>query len=72
MFSPKHGSCLNIVEAVFSKMARSMLGRIRVATKQEPVDRIHLYFKQINAVPVIFRWKDKMEETSIVSISKDR
>ena len=50
---------------MFSKMARSMLRGIRVATKQELIDRIHLYFDQINMDPVIFRWKYKMEETSI-------
>lgn len=65
VFTPKHGSWLNIVETMFSKMARSMLRGIRVASKQELVDRIHLYFDQINADPVIFRWKYKMDETTI-------
>jgi transposase len=66
VFTPTHGSWLNIVETMFSKMARSMLRGIRVASKQELVDRIHLYFDQINADPVIFRWKYKMDEISIV------
>jgi transposase len=65
VFTPKHGSWLNIVETMFSKMARSMLRGIRVASKQELVDRIHLYFDQINADPVVFRWKYKMDEISI-------
>jgi transposase len=65
VFTPKHGSWLNIVETMFSKMARSMLRGIRVATKQELIDRIHLYFQQINADPVIFRWKYKMDQTGI-------
>jgi transposase len=65
VFTPKHGSWLNIVETMFSKMARSMLRGIRVASKQELIDRIHLYFEQINADPVIFRWKFKMDQTSI-------
>jgi transposase len=65
VFTPKHGSWLNIVETMFSKMARSMLRGIRVKSKQELVERIHLYFEQINADPVIFRWKYKMEETGI-------
>jgi len=60
VFTPKHGSWLNIVETMFSKMARSMLRGIRVASKQELIDRIHLYFEHINADPVIFRWKYKM------------
>jgi transposase len=63
VFTPKHRSWLKIVETMFSKMARSMLRGIRVTSKQEPVDRIHLYFEQINADPVLFRWKYKMHET---------
>jgi transposase len=66
VFTPKHGSWLNIVETMFSKMARTMLRGIRVATKQELIDRIHLYFAEVNADPVIFRWKYKMSETGIV------
>jgi len=65
VFTPKHGSWLNIVETMFSKMARSMLRGIRVASKQELIDRIHLYYAEINADPVIFRWKYKMDEISI-------
>jgi hypothetical protein len=39
-----------------------MLRGIRVASKQELIDRIHLYFEEINAAPVVFRWKYKMDE----------
>ena len=46
-------------------MARSMLRAIRVDSKQELIDRIHLYFAEINADPVIFRWKYKMDEISM-------
>ena len=66
VFTPKHGSWLNIVETMFSKMTRTMLRGIRVASKQELMDRIHLYFAEINADPVIFRWKYKMDEVDIV------
>jgi transposase len=66
VFMPTHGSWLNLVENLFSKMTRTMLRGIRVATKQELIDRIHLYFEEMNAAPVIFRWKYKMEETFIV------
>jgi transposase len=66
VFTPTHGSWLNMIEILFSKMTRTMLREIRVATKQELVDRIHLYFKEINADPVVFRWKYKMDETFIV------
>jgi hypothetical protein len=42
-----------------------MLRGIRVATKQELVDRIHFYFQQINTDPVIYRWKFNMDEIDI-------
>jgi transposase len=38
-FTPKHGSWLNLVEGFFSKLARSILRHIRVASKQELKDR---------------------------------
>src|ERR1035438_3414846 len=47
----------------FSKMTRTMLRGIHVASKQEPIDRVHRYFEEINADPVAFRWKYKMDET---------
>jgi hypothetical protein len=39
----------HLVENLFSKMARTMLREIRVSTKQELIDRIHLYFQEVNA-----------------------
>src|SRR6266849_8203740 len=66
VFTPKHGSWLNLIENQFSKMTRTMLRGIRVASKQELIDRIHLYFEEINDQPVVFRWKYKMDEVYIV------
>src|SRR5205814_1689431 len=60
VFTPTHGSWLNLIENQFSKTTRTMLRGIRVASKQELVDRIHQYF-EINADPVVFRWKYKMD-----------
>jgi transposase len=65
VFTPKHGSWLNIVETMFSKMARSMLRGIRVASKQELIDRIHLYFDEMNADPVIYRWGFKIDDIAV-------
>ena len=65
VFTPKHCSWLNIVETMFSKMARTMLRGIRVTSKQELINRIHLYFAELNADPVIFRWKYKVDEADI-------
>lgn len=66
VFVPKHGSWLNLVENLFSKMTRTMLREIRVNTKQELIERIHLYYQETNADPVIFRWKYKMDGIPIV------
>ncbi len=66
VFTPTHGPWLNLIENQFSKMTRSMLRGIRVASKQELVDRIHQYFAEINSAPVVFRWKYKMAEIIIV------
>jgi len=64
VFTPKHGSWLNMIESFFSKMTKQMLRGIRVKTKQELVDRIYLYFQEINREPVVYHWKYKMDEIS--------
>jgi len=65
VFTPKHGSWLNMIEVFFSKIARSFLKNIRVESKQELIDRIYKGIEEINREPVIFRWKYKMEEAMI-------
>jgi transposase len=55
--TPKHGSWLNIVETLFGKMARTFLKQIRVKSKPELKDRILLGIEEINAAPVVHRWK---------------
>ena len=52
-FTPKHGSWLNLVEGFFSKLARSVLRHIRVASKQELKDRIMAAMDQFNRQPVV-------------------
>jgi transposase len=64
VFTPKHGSWLNMIEGFFSKMTRQMLLGIRVTSKEELSDRIYQYFEEINEFPVVFRWKDKMKDFS--------
>jgi transposase len=54
--TPTHGSWLNIIESVFSKMARSFLRHIRAASKEELKQRILLGVAEMNAAPVVFRW----------------
>lgn len=62
VFTPKHASWLNIIESFFSKMTRSMLRGIRVSDKNELIERICQYLDEINEMPVIFKWKYKMDE----------
>lgn len=65
VYTPKHGSWLNMVEILFSKMARSFLRGIRVTSKDELVERIYRYIDELNSCPVIFRWKYKLDEVSV-------
>ena len=66
VFTPTHGSWLNLIEVFFSKLTRSMLREIRVASKSELADRLRQYIRELNAAPVVFRWKYKMDTISIV------
>ena len=65
VFTPKHGSWLNLIDSFFSKIARSFLRHIRVDSKQELVERIYQGIEEINKDPVVFRWRYKMEEIAI-------
>jgi transposase len=65
VFTPTHGSWLNMIESFFSKLTRQMLRGIRVMSKKELADRIYQYFDEINEEPVVFRWKYRMNEISL-------
>jgi transposase len=58
VLTPKHGSWLNIVETLFGKMARSFLRHIRVKSLDELKIRILKGIEEINAAPVVHRWKN--------------
>ena len=62
VFTPKHGSWLNLVEGFFSKMARSLLRHIRVASKAELRSRILAYLGDLNRDPVVHTWTYKIGE----------
>src|SRR5207244_871483 len=55
--TPKHGSWLNLVETLFGKMAHTFLRQIRVKSKAELRERILLGIKEMNAAPIVHRWK---------------
>lgn len=62
VFTPKHGSWLNLVEGFFSKLTRQSLRGIRVKSKEELINRIYKYFDEVNEEPVVYHWKYKLEE----------
>jgi hypothetical protein len=63
VFTPKHGLWLNLVEGFFSKLTRSVLRHIRVASKQELKDRLMAAVEHFNQHPVAHAaadvWIDK-------------
>jgi transposase/uncharacterized protein YwbE len=56
IFTPKHGSWLNLIESFFGKMAKTMLREIRVKSLDELKNRIKKYLNELNESPVIFKW----------------
>lgn len=67
VFTPTHGSWLNLIESFFSKMTRSLLRAIRVKSKEELKDRIMTYLEDVNQEPVIFRWKYQPDELTVTT-----
>jgi transposase len=63
-FTPKHGSWLNLVEGFFSKLARSVLRHIRVASKQELEERIMAAMGEFNRHPVVHTWSYKLDNAA--------
>lgn len=61
VFTPKHGSWLNMIEGFFGKMTKQMLTGIRVDSKDELKERIYTYFDEINKVPIPYKWTYKMD-----------
>lgn len=61
VFTPKHGSWLNVIESFFAKMTKQVLRHLRVKSKEELKQRIELYLQEVNENPVPFRWKYGLE-----------
>lgn len=65
IYTPKHGSWLNLIEIFFSKMTRAFLRSLRVTSKTELKQRIEKYLDEVNAAPVVFKWKYKLDEVTV-------
>ena len=63
---PTHDSWLNMTERFFSKMTKQMLRGIWVKSKEKLEQRIFLYFDEVNAEPVVYHWKYRLDEISQV------
>lgn len=65
IFTPKHGSWLNLIESFFAKMAKTFLRGLVVSSKAELKERIEKYLEETNETPVIFRWKYGLDAISL-------
>ena len=65
IFTPTHGSWLNIIESFFAKMAHTVLRGIRVASRDELKARIVQWVDDINQAPVVFRWRYRLAELTV-------
>ncbi len=65
VFTPKHGSWLNVVESFFAKLTNTLLRGMRVESKEELQQRIERYIDRLNEDPVVYRWTYKMDEISV-------
>ena len=63
-FTPTHGSWLNLIEGFFSKLARSVLRHIRVASKRELKDRIMAAIDFFNQEPIVHTWTYKLNRAA--------
>jgi hypothetical protein len=63
-FTPKHGSWLNLVQGFFSKMARSVLRYIRVASKKRTQGSHHGNRLLPNQNSVVHTWTYKLDKAA--------
>ncbi|GAB1476444.1 IS630-like element ISMsm5 family transposase [Bacillota bacterium] len=65
VFTPTHGSWLNLIESFFGKLARVCLRGIRVKSKEELIERIYRYIDEVNDDPIVYHWTYKMDEVNV-------
>jgi hypothetical protein len=65
VFTPKHGSWLNLVEMFFAKLTRQFVRHLRVDSLEEFDARLLQYLDQLNRDPVPFRWRATAEDLEL-------
>lgn len=72
VFTPTHGSWLNMVEGFFSKLTKQMLNGIRTSNVTELEERIYQYFEEINEVPVPYHWSYNLDDIDLEAENVDQ
>ena len=65
VFTPTHGSWLNMVEGFFGKLTKQMFNGIRVSSIEELEGRIYKYFDEVNEVPIPYRWSYNLDDIDL-------
>ena len=65
VFTPKHGSWLNLVESFFAKLVKTLLRGIRGSSKAELRERIERHLQELNQEPVVMKWTYGLESLSV-------
>ena len=68
IFTPTHGSWLNLVEVFFSKLARTLLRGIRADSPAELTARIERHLDRLNQDPVVFKWQYGLDDIVLADI----
>ncbi|RME57217.1 IS630 family transposase [Candidatus Parcubacteria bacterium] len=66
IFTPTHGSWLNLIETFFSKLSRCFLKGMRVDSINELKTRMLAYIDECNEMPTIFKWTYILDEIKTV------
>jgi len=62
----KHGSGSTLSRGSFSKLARSVLRYIRIASKQKLKERIMATIDEVNRQPVVHSWAYKLNKARMI------
>jgi hypothetical protein len=70
IFTPRHGSRLNLIESFFfGKLARTLFTGNASQFQGRTKSCIELYLKEVNEEPVVFKWKYKLETVEAESVA---
>ncbi len=66
VFTPKHGSWLNLIESMFNKTTDSLLQHTKTQTKDELISNIYQVIEAINQSPTTHRRQYTASDTTII------